>query len=302
MAATILDGKSVAMAIRSEVTERVTAFRERTGVTPCLATILVGSDPASQVYVRNKGIACEKAGMRGVHIELPATTSQSELLAKIDELNRDLSVHGILCQLPLPRGIDETALLRAINPCKDVDCFHPVNVGLMVQNRPRFLPCTPAGVQQLLIRSGIETRGAHIVVAGRSDIVGKPMAVMMLQKMSGGNTGADATVTVVHSQTRNLPELTRQADILIVAVGKPEFVTAEMVRPGAIVVDVGINRMEPSPDAGPDAKARLCGDVDFAGVSEVASAITPVPGGVGPLTIAMLLENTLHAAEEATGK
>ncbi len=293
MTATILDGKAVAMQIRAEIAERVTTFRERTGVTPCLATILVGTDPASQVYVRNKGIACEKAGMIGLHVELPATTTQAELLAKIDELNADASVHGILCQLPLPKGLDETAVLRAIRPSKDVDCFHPENVGLLVQNRPRFLPCTPAGVQQLLIRERIETRGKHIVVVGRSDIVGKPMAMMMMQK----GDGADATVSVVHSRTQNLPEITRTADILIVAIGRANFVTAEMVRAGAVVIDVGINRVEPSPNAAPGTKAKLCGDVDFDAVKEIASAITPVPGGVGPLTIAMLLENTMRAAE-----
>lgn len=296
MAATILDGKTVAMTIRTEIAQRVAEFRTKTGVQPCLATVLVGDDPASQVYVRNKGIACEKAGMRGLHVELSATTLQSELMAKIDELNGDPTVHGILCQLPLPKGLDETAVLQSIRPSKDVDCFHPENVGLMVQNHPRFLPCTPAGVQQLLIRSGIETRGAHVVVVGRSDIVGKPMAMMMLQKMVGNVNGADSTVTVVHSRTRNLAELTRMADILIVAIGKAKFVTAEMVRPGAVVVDVGINRVEPPAGSELGTKAKLCGDVDFDAVKEIASAITPVPGGVGPLTIAMLLENTMRAA------
>ena len=282
MTAAILDGKTLAEQIRAETALEVAEFVKTTGVTPCLAAVLVGENPASQVYVRNKQKACEKAGITSQLHRPPVESTTDELLALIDRLNRDKAVHGILVQLPLPKQIDERRVLEAVNPAKDVDAFHPDNVGRIVQGRPRFLPCTPHGVQQLLLRSNIKIAGANVVVVGRSDIVGKPMAVMLMQRGRGG----DATVTVCHSRTRDLPAVTRSADILIVAIGKAKFLTADMVKPGAVVIDVGINRTE----------AGLVGDVDFEAVKEVAGQITPVPGGVGPLTIAMLLHNTLAAA------
>ncbi|MDR1958176.1 MAG: bifunctional methylenetetrahydrofolate dehydrogenase/methenyltetrahydrofolate cyclohydrolase FolD [Planctomycetaceae bacterium] len=285
----ILDGKKLSETIRSEIAEEVTRLRLATGVTPCLAAVLVGEDPASQIYVNNKEKACQKTGMESRLFRLPAAATTEELLKLIGKLNADVSVHGILVQLPLPEGCDELRILDAIDPKKDVDAFHPENVGLISQGRPRYLPCTPCGIQQMLIRSGIETAGKHVVVVGRSDIVGKPMALMLVQKQSG----ADATVTVVHSRTKNLTDLTRQADILIVAIGKAKFLTADMVQPGAVVIDVGINRL-------PDGK--ICGDVDFDAVKEIVSAISPVPGGVGPLTISMLLRNTLRSAQCAAGE
>lgn len=281
----LLDGKALAETIRSELAEKVAQLKAETGITPCLAAVLVGDDPASRIYVANKEKACEKIGMESRLFRLPAETKTDELLALVDSLNTDPAVHGILVQLPLPAGCDELRILDAIDPKKDVDAFHPENVGLISQGRPRFLPCTPYGVQQMLLRNGIETAGKHVVIVGRSDIVGKPMGLMLVQKQKG----ADATVTIVHSRTKNLPELTRQADILIVAIGKARFLTADMVKPGAVVVDVGINRL-------PDGK--ICGDVDFEAVKEVAGAISPVPGGVGPLTISMLLLNTLTAAKD----
>jgi methylenetetrahydrofolate dehydrogenase (NADP+)/methenyltetrahydrofolate cyclohydrolase len=280
--AAILDGKTLAEQIRAETAREVAEFVKATGATPCLAAVLVGENPASQVYVRNKQKACEKAGITSLLHRPPVESTTEELVALIDRLNRDKAVHGILVQLPLPKQIDERRVLEAVNPAKDVDAFHPDNVGRIVQGRPRFLPCTPHGVQQLLLRSNIKIAGANVVVVGRSDIVGKPMAVMLMQRGRGG----DATVTVCHSRTRDLPAVTRSADILIVAIGKAKFLTADMVKPGAVVIDVGINRTE----------AGLVGDVDFEAVKEVASQITPVPGGVGPLTIAMLLHNTLAAA------
>jgi methylenetetrahydrofolate dehydrogenase (NADP+) / methenyltetrahydrofolate cyclohydrolase len=286
MSAVILDGKALAEQIRAEIADEAAAFIAESGVTPCLAAVLVGDNPASQVYVRNKQKACEKAGIRSVMHPLKAETTSAELLSLIDSLNRDPNVHGILVQLPLPKQIPESQILEAVNPLKDVDAFHPENVGRIVQNRPRFLPCTPYGVQQLLIRSNIKIAGANVVVVGRSDIVGKPMAIMLMQRGPGG----DATVSVCHSRTHNLPQICRAADILIVAIGKAKFLTADMVKPGATVIDVGINRT----DAG------LVGDVDFQAVKEVAGHITPVPGGVGPLTIAMLLKNTLQAAKLQT--
>lgn len=286
MAATILDGKAMAAQIRGEVAKEAAEFSGKTGVTPCLAAVLVGENPASEVYVRNKQKACELAGMKSVLERHPAEMTETQLLDLIDRLNRDRAVHGILVQLPLPKQIDETRVLEAVNPLKDVDAFHPENVGRIVQNRPRFLPCTPHGVQQLLVRHNIPIAGAHVVVLGRSDIVGKPVAIMLMQRGQGG----DATVTVCHSRTKNLPDILRQADILIVAIGKANFVTADMVKPGATVIDVGINRTETG----------LVGDVDFDAVKEVAGMLTPVPGGVGPLTIAMLLRNTLTAAKLQT--
>jgi methylenetetrahydrofolate dehydrogenase (NADP+)/methenyltetrahydrofolate cyclohydrolase len=282
MTAKILDGKALSEKLRAEVGLEVAQFVGQTGVTPCLATVLTGDDPASQVYVGSKQKACEKAGMKSQHFHLPADTSIDSLLALVQRLNSDPAVHGILVQLPLPDGLDETRVLDAVHPLKDVDAFHPENVGRIVQGRPRFLPCTPHGVQQLLLRNGITIQGSHVVVLGRSEIVGKPMAIMLMQKDPGGN----ATVTVCHSRTRDLPSVTRLADILIVAMGKAKFVTPAMVKPGAAVIDVGINRLP----------GGLVGDVDFQAVKEVAGQITPVPGGVGPLTIAMLMHNTLAAA------
>lgn len=288
MTAQILDGKAVAKAIRQELAAEVTSFKQQTGITPKLAAVLVGSDPASQVYVRNKQKACAEVGMESQLVHLPQDVGQSQLLDLVQELNATASVHGILVQLPLPRGVDATTVLDAVSPDKDVDAFHPVNVGLISQGRPRFLPCTPHGVQQLLHRSQIPVEGQHVVIVGRSDIVGKPLALMWMQRSSTlGSSAANASVTVCHSRSRNLSELTRQADILVAAVGQPQLITADMVRPGAVVVDVGINRVGD----------RLVGDVDFDAVSQVASHITPVPGGVGPLTIAMLLRNTLTAAQ-----
>ncbi len=283
MTAVILDGKALAEQIRAEVAQDAAAFIKTTGVKPCLAAVLVGENPGSQTYVRNKQKACEKAGMTSVLHQLKTETTTAELLALIERLNRDTKVHGILVQLPLPKQIGEYQVLEAIRPDKDVDALHPQNVGRIVQGRPRFLPCTPQGIQQLLIRNNIQIAGANVVVLGRSEIVGKPMAIMLMQRGPGG----DATVTVCHSRTKNLPEICRTADILIVAIGKAKFLTADMVKPGATVIDVGINRT----DAG------LVGDVDFDSVKEVAGYITPVPGGIGPLTIAMLLKNTLLAAK-----
>jgi len=286
MPATILDGKALADEIRREIAAEVAMFTERTGVRPCLAAVLVGDDPASQSYVRGKQKACEKNGLTSRLDELSSETTTEELLALIGRLNADPAVHGILVQLPLPKGVDTLRVLDAIAPLKDVDGLHPENVGRIVQGRPLFLPCTPHGIQQILLRHKIPTAGAHAVIVGRSEIVGKPIAIMLMQKGPGG----DATVTVCHSRSRDLPCITRSADILIVAMGRPKFVTADMVRPGATVIDVGINRT----DAG------LVGDVDFQPVREVAGAITPVPGGVGPLTITMLLHNTLLAARLQT--
>ncbi len=283
MTAVILDGKALAEQIRAEIAQDAAAFIAATGVKPCLAAVLVGENPASQTYVRNKQKACEKAGMTSVLNALKTETTTDELLALVDRLNGDPKVHGILVQLPLPKQIDEYRVLEAIDPLKDVDALHPQNVGRIVQGRARFLPCTPQGIQQLLIRNNIQIAGSNVIVLGRSEIVGKPMAIMLMQR----SPTADATVTICHSRTKNLPEICRTADILIVAIGKAKFLTADMVKPGATVIDVGINRT----DAG------LVGDVDFDSVKEVASHITPVPGGVGPLTIAMLLKNTLLAAK-----
>jgi methylenetetrahydrofolate dehydrogenase (NADP+) / methenyltetrahydrofolate cyclohydrolase len=280
--ATILDGKALSEKIRAEIAQEAAAFLQKTGVTPCLAAVLVGDDPGSQVYVRNKQKACEKAGIASQLHRPPADTTTEELLSLIDRLNRDPAVHGILVQSPPPKQIDEKRVLEAINPLKDVDAFHPENVGRIAQGRPRFMPCTPYGIQQLLIRNNIPIAGANVVIVGRSDIVGKPMALLLMQKGPGG----DATVTVCHSRTRDLPSVTRSADILIVAIGRAKFVTADMVKPGAVVIDVGMNRLETG----------LAGDVDFEAVKEVAGRITPVPGGVGLLTVTMLLHNTLAAA------
>jgi len=287
--AELIDGVAVARELRSDLARDVAALAAR-GVTPGLAVVLVGEDPASAVYVRSKGRACEEAGMHSVTIRRPATIAEAELLAIVDDLNADPAIHGILVQMPLPTHMNAAAVIRRILPTKDVDGFHPVNVGkLLIGERDGFAPCTPAGVQELLVRSGVETRGAECVIIGRSNIVGKPMAALMMQP----GDGADATVTVCHSRTRELAAHARRADILVAAIGRPNFVTADMVKPGAVVIDVGINRVE-------DARAKngyvLAGDVDFAAVRAVASLITPVPGGVGPMTIAMLLRNTVKAA------
>jgi methylenetetrahydrofolate dehydrogenase (NADP+)/methenyltetrahydrofolate cyclohydrolase len=281
--ARIIDGKAIAEKVQADVAAQVADLRERTGVVPHLVAILVGDDPASASYVRGKKRACEKAGLKSTVHTLPATTTEQELLALVQECNAAQDVHGILVQLPLPKQIRTQRVLDAVSPLKDVDAFHPENVGRIVQGRPRFLPCTPHGILRLLSESNTSTTGAEVVVLGRSEIVGKPMALMLMQK----GPGADATVTICHSRTRNLPDVTRRADILIAAIGSPQFVTAEMVKPGAVVIDVGINRVGD----------KLVGDVDFEAVNEVASAITPVPGGVGKMTIAMLLANTLKAAK-----
>ncbi len=291
MTAQLILGKDVSEEIYGELRTKIDTLKSK-GVTPGLAVVLVGEDPASQVYVRMKGKKCEELGMHSVTIVLPESTTQEELLKVVGDLNADKSIHGFLVQLPLPKQIDEETIINAIDSNKDVDCFHPINVGKMLVGEPNYLPATPAGVQQMLIRSNVETSGKHVVVVGRSNIVGKPMAAMMIQK----GIGADSTVTVVHSRTKNLPEITRQADILIVAIGKPCFVTADMVKEGAVVIDVGTNRIE---DATHPKGSRLVGDVDFENVKEIASAITPVPGGVGPMTICMLMANTVKSAENS---
>ena len=283
-------GKTVSESIYAELRKRIESLKAN-GTTPGLAVVLVGSDPASEVYVRMKGKKCEELGMLSVTIVLPENTTEKELLEKVDELNNDPAIHGLLVQLPLPSHIDEKKVIYAIDPKKDVDCFHPVNVGKMLIGEPDFLPATPAGVQQMLTRSGIDTKGKHVVIVGRSNIVGKPMAAMMMQK---GN-GADSTVTVVHSRTKDLPSVTRLADILIVAMGKPNFVTVDMVKEGAVVIDVGTNRID---DPNSPKGSKLVGDVDFDGVKDKVSAISPVPGGVGPMTICMLMVNAVSAAEK----
>jgi methylenetetrahydrofolate dehydrogenase (NADP+)/methenyltetrahydrofolate cyclohydrolase len=288
MTATVLDGKTTAAALRESLRGDVAQWIQAGGAVPTLAAVLVGDDPASQVYVRNKEMACEKAGMASRLIRKPANTPVEELLELLHELNLDQQVHGILVQLPLPSGIDSQRVLDAVHTVKDVDAFAPENVGLLVQGRPRFLPCTPHGVIHLLATYGHELCGKHVVVVGRSDIVGKPLANMLMQRDIGfGPKFANATVTICHSQSSDLAAITRTADVLIAAVGRPRLITADMVKLGAVVIDVGINRLND----------QLVGDVDFDGVREVASAITPVPGGIGPLTIAMLLRNTLTACQ-----
>ena len=283
MPARILDGKTLAQRVRVEVAEGVARLKADHGLTPGLTVVLVGDDPASQVYVRNKDSACKKAGMLGTIVRLPADASQATLLQTIDRLNADPKVHGILVQFPLPKGIDERSLIQRIDPLKDVDGFHPENVGLLTIGSPRFVPCTPLGIRELLVSEGVPTAGARAVVLGRSQLVGKPMALLLLQKGPGG----DATVTVCHSATRDVAEICRGADILVAAVGRPEYVRGDWIKPGAVVVDVGIHA---------NADGKLCGDVAYGEASERASLITPVPGGVGPMTVAMLLKNTLMAA------
>jgi methylenetetrahydrofolate dehydrogenase (NADP+) / methenyltetrahydrofolate cyclohydrolase len=286
--ATILDGKAIAAQIRTELAVEVEGWTEKRGIAPCLAAVLVGDHPASQVYVRSKQRACEQTGLSSQLHRLPGDCGESELLGLVDRLNQDPAVHGILVQLPLPGHLHETRILDAIVPLKDVDAFHAENVGRICQGRPRYLPCTPHGIVQLLHRTGIKVSGKRAVIIGRSDIVGKPMAMMLMNRDSTlGPNCANATVTVCHSRTAELGEITRQADLLVAAIGKPRFVTADMVKPGAVVVDVGINRVD----------EQLVGDVDFEAVQQVAGHITPVPGGVGPLTVAMLLYNTLLAAK-----
>lgn len=292
MSARVLDGAAIAREIRDEVAREAGELVKQ-GVTPGLAVVIVGEDPASQVYVKAKGRACREAGMYSETVALPATTSEAELLATVDRLNQDRRIHGFLVQLPLPKPLNSQTVLHRIAPHKDVDGFHPMNVGKLAVGDPTaFRPATPYGVQQMLLRSGIETKGAHAVILGRSNIVGKPMANLFLVDGPGGN----ATVTVCHSRSRDLPSVIRTADILVAAIGKARFVTREMVSPGTVVIDVGINRV-PDPDS-PKGYA-LAGDVDYGPVSEVAAAITPVPGGVGKMTIAMLLSNALQAAKQA---
>jgi methylenetetrahydrofolate dehydrogenase (NADP+)/methenyltetrahydrofolate cyclohydrolase len=283
VAARILDGKAIAEALRAETAAEVADWSARTERRPGLAVVLVGEDPASQVYVRNKRTACRAAGIAATLHQLPAETREAVLIDLVDGLNADPGVHGILVQLPLPRQIREDRVIEQIDPRKDVDGFHPENAGRLAIGRPRFVPCTPLGIGELLKRAGIATTGAHAVVIGRSNVVGKPMALLLMRKGEGG----DATVTVAHTATRDPATLARQADILVVAAGRPEMVRGSWIKPGATVIDVGIHRR---PEGG------LCGDVHFAEAAEVAGAITPVPGGVGPLTVAMLLRNTLLAA------
>ena len=288
--ARLIDGTALAKRIRGEVAAQVAALRQR-GVVPGLTVVLVGDDPASAVYVGAKEKASREAGMAGETIRLSSRTSQAELLALVEQLNHDERMHGILVQMPLPKQIDPDTVIRHIRPDKDVDGFHPVNVGkLLIGHTDGFAPCTPAGVQRMLVEYGVDTRGADVVVVGRSTIVGKPMAALLVQS----GAGADATVTICHSRTRDLAAHTRRADILIVAAGRARMITADMVKPGAVVIDVGMNRI---PDASTKSGTRLVGDVEFDGVRRVASLITPVPGGVGPMTIAMLLRNTVRAAE-----
>lgn len=281
MSAQLLDGKAMSAAMREEIAQRVAALKEK-GVTPGLAVILVGDDPASQIYVRNKGIACEKAGIHSITVRLPENTTQEALEAEIRRQNADPSIHGILVQLPLPSHLDEAAALAVIRPEKDVDGFHAMNAGKLLNGLPGVVACTPRGALEMIRRTGIDLRGKEAVVVGRSNIVGKPMAMLLLQE--------SCTVTICHSRTADLAAHTRRADILVAAVGKPKFITADMVKPGAIVIDVGINRVD----------GKVVGDVDFDGVKEVAGYLTPVPGGVGKMTITMLMLNTLEAAERST--
>jgi methylenetetrahydrofolate dehydrogenase (NADP+)/methenyltetrahydrofolate cyclohydrolase len=292
--AKVIDGKAIAEEMRSDLAKEIEELAKE-GVTPGLAVVLVGEDPASQVYVRMKGKACEKIGIYSETIRLPVETTEAELMEVIDRLNDDPKIHGMLVQLPLPKQINEQNVLLRIVPEKDVDGFHPVNVGKVATGDPTaFRPATPYGVQQMMIRSGVEISGAHAVIVGRSNIVGKPMASLLVQKADGAN----ATVTVCHSRTKDLAAVTRQGDILIAAMGQPEFVKADMIKPGAVVIDVGTNRVDdPSKEKG----YRLVGDVEFEKAKEVASAITPVPGGVGPMTITMLLYNTVQAAKQWAG-
>jgi len=279
MPASLIDGKAIGAAIRAEIKERTAQFTQRTGIVPCLAAVLVGEDPASRVYVRNKGKACVEAGMLSRQVDLPASTTEEELLDLVARLNADESVHGILVQFPLPDQIDETKVIEAISPSKDVDGLHPVNAGRLLAGMPSFVPCTPLGVMKMLDYEKVELKGMHAVVVGRSNLVGKPVALLLLAR--------HATVTLCHSRTQDLPGVVRSADVVVAAVGKAEMVRGSWIKPGAVVIDVGINRL---PDG------RLVGDVAFEEARAVAGKITPVPGGVGPMTITMLLHNTLEAA------
>ena len=288
MTAKILDGKALAEEIRGEVATGVAEMQQKHSVIPGLAAVLVGDEPASAIYVRNKRRACEEVGMVSDTFLMPADSTNEQVLARVQALNKDPRFHGILVQLPMPPQIDERLIIESLDPTKDVDGLHPFNVGKLAQGRADFVPGTPAGIQQILLRNGHDPAGANVVVCGRSDIVGKPMALLLMQRADGAN----ATVTVCHTRTKNLAEITRQADILVAAIGLPSAITADMVKEGAVVIDVGINRVD---DASQKKGYRLEGDVDFDAVSKKASAITPVPGGVGPMTIAMLLVNTLTA-------
>ncbi|MGD0597986.1 MAG: bifunctional methylenetetrahydrofolate dehydrogenase/methenyltetrahydrofolate cyclohydrolase FolD [Sedimentisphaerales bacterium] len=293
MTAKIIDGKQIAAGLRAKLRTDVAALAKK-GVVPGLGVILVGDDPASKSYVAAKQKACEEIGIYSDDNRLPASVSQNELMAHINRLNKDPRIHGILTQLPLPKHFDELEVLMAIDPAKDVDGFNPINVGKMVTGQKAFLPCTPHGVVQLLIKSGVKIEGANVVIVGRSNIVGKPLANILMQKSPLGN----ATVTVCHTRTRNLADHTRRADIVIAAAGSPNIITADMIKDGAVVIDVGVNRVDdPSKKTG----YRLVGDVDFENVKEKASLITPVPGGVGPMTITMLLYNTVESAKHAAG-
>jgi methylenetetrahydrofolate dehydrogenase (NADP+)/methenyltetrahydrofolate cyclohydrolase len=294
MAAKIIDGKQVAADMQAELKKEVAKLKKQ-GIVPGLGVILVGEDPASQSYVTAKERACEELGIYSDDNRLPADTTQQDLIALINQMNTDPKINGILVQLPLPKHLDESEVLLAINPDKDVDGFHPTNIGKMVAGQAAFLPCTPHGVIQLLQRSGVKIEGSHVVIVGRSNIVGKPVANMLIQKNKGGN----ATVTVCHTRTADLAYHTRQADIIIAAAGRPNTITADMVKDGVVVIDVGVNRIE---DKTAKKGYRLVGDVDFEAVKEKASLITPVPGGVGPMTITMLLYNTVESAKKAAGK
>lgn len=282
--AKIIDGKAISAAMRQEIAEEVKAIAEKTGITPGLAVIIVGQDPASQVYVRNKKKDCDETGMKSWVYEMPETTTQDELLALVNKLNNDSEVHGIIVQLPLPKHLNSDIIINNIDPEKDVDAFHPFNVGKIMIGDYQLLPCTPAGVMELLDRSGIEVSGKNCVVVGRSNIVGKPQAMMLLHK--------NGTVTICHSRTKNLAEVCRSADILVVAIGRAKMITGDMIKPEAVVIDVGMDR---------DENGKLCGDVDYASAFEKASYITPVPGGVGPMTRVMLLKNTVTAAKKRLG-
>ncbi len=289
MPAEVINGAEIAKQVRVEVAERVADLKLQHDLVPGLAVILVGDDPASAVYVRNKGRACDEAGIFSETFNLPVETPEDDVVELVNQLNGDARFHGILVQLPLPEQINEKTVLYSIDPNKDVDGLHPFNLGRLVGGDPIFVPCTPAGVQEMLVRSGHDPSGKHVVICGRSNIVGKPVAMLLLQKMKGAN----ATVSICHTGTADLGKITRQADILIAAAGRAEFITPDMVKEGAVVIDVGINRVD---DKSRKNGYRLTGDVDYVPVSQVASAITPVPGGVGPMTIAMLLKNTLASA------
>jgi len=293
MTAKLISGNEIAQQIRQELKQETTQLKEKHNVVPGLVTILVGQNPASVSYVTAKQKTSKELGFHSIQDNQPETISEEQLLKLIDQYNKDAKIHGILVQLPLPKHINETKILYAIDPKKDVDGFHPVNVGKLMIGEADYLPCTPAGIQQLLIRTGVKIDGAEVVVVGRSNIVGKPIANILLQKQKGAN----ATVTICHTGTKNMAFHTRRADILVVAAGKPKAVTADMVKEGAVVIDVGVNRIGMTPEG----KAKLCGDVDFDTVKEKASAITPVPGGVGPMTITMLMMNTVKAAKLAAG-